>query len=159
VQAIVIVVIGFAIIGVGYWYTTTVAAPKITWYAAMLDDEWDIYKPIVDEFTRETGAKVEVKFYGGAWGELSENLKIEAEAGEGVADVVTIDDFAVSTTKDYVYDLTDEVEAWGEWDDLYAGKKRLGVFEEQIYFMPWRADALTMYVNTEKLAEPLGANR
>lgn len=154
VQTIVIVVIGFAIIGVGYWYTTTVSPPKkITWYAPMLDDEWEMYKPIVDEFTRETGTKVEVKLYGGAWGELSENLKIETEAGKGVADVVTIDDFAVTTTKDYVYDLTDEVEAWGEWDDLYAGKKRLGVFEEQIYFIPWRADALTMYVNTEKLAE------
>lgn len=154
VQAVVIIVIGFVVIGVGYWYITTVVAPKkITWYAAMLDDEWEIYKPLVDEFTKETGIKVEVKLYGGAWGELSENLKTEAEAGKGVADVVTIDDFAVMTNRDYVHDLTEEVEAWGEWDDLYAGKKRWGMFEEQVYFIPWRADALTMYVNTEKLAE------
>lgn len=154
VQAIILVVIGLVIIGGGYLYMTTVATPKkIIWYAAMLEDEWVLYKPIVDEFTKETGTKVEVKLYGGAWGELSEKLKAEVEAGKGVADVVTIDDFAVTTTRDYVYDLTGEVEAWGEWDDLYAGKKRSGVFEKRIYFVPWRADALTMYVNTEKLAE------
>lgn len=153
-KAIIIVVIVFALIGVGYWYVATVTAPKkITWYAAMLDDEWELYKPIVDEFTKETGIEVEVKFYGGAWEELLESLKVEVEAGKGVADVVTIDDFAVIRTKDYVYDLTDEVEAWNEWDDLYAAKKRSGVFEDRIYFIPWRADCLTMYVNTEKLAE------
>jgi len=101
VKAIIIVVIIFALIGVGYWYMTTVTAPKkITWYAAMLDDEWELYKPIVDEYTKETGIEVEVKLYGGAWEELSEDLKAEVEAGKGVADVVTIDDSAVITTKE-----------------------------------------------------------
>lgn len=153
VQAIIIVV-GLVIIVGGYWYIKTVVAPKrITWYAAMLDDEWELYKPIVDEFTKKTGIKVEAKLYGGAWEELSENLKVEVQAGKGVADVVTMDDFAVTTTRDYVYNLTGKVEAWKEWDDLYTGKKQSGVFEERIYFVPWRADALTMYVNIEKLAE------
>lgn len=155
VQAIIIIaVIGIAITGSVYWYMTIVAVPKkITWYAAMLEDEWELYKPIVDEFTKETGIEVEVELYGGAWEEELEDLKTEVEASEGIADVVTIDDFMVTVAKDYVYDLTDEVEAWGEWNNLYAAKKRPGVFEGRIYFMPWRADCLTMYVNIEKLAE------
>ena len=126
---------------------------KITWYAAMLDDEWELYKPIVDEFTKETGIEVEVKLYGGEWDELSEKLKSEVESGNGTADVVTIDDFAVTKNKDYVYDLTAQAEAWNEWEALYDAKKRSCVFNERFFFIPWRADCLTMYVNTEKLME------
>jgi len=126
---------------------------KITWYAAMLDDEWELYKPIVGEFTNRTGIAVEVELYGGKWDELSEKLKNEVESGKGTADIVTIDDFAVMKNREYVYDLTSEVEAWNEWDALYDAKKESGVFDERIYFIPWRADCLTMYVNTEKLKE------
>ena len=126
---------------------------KITWYAAMLDGEWELYKPIVSEFTNRTGIAVEVELYGGKWDELSEKLKNEVESGKGTADVVTIDDFAVTKNREYVYDLTGDVEAWNEWDALYDAKKQSGVFDGRIYFIPWRADCLTMYVNIEKLKE------
>ena len=118
----------------------------------MLNDEWELYKPIVDEFTKETGIAVEVKLYGGKWNELSEKLKNEVESGEAIADVVTIDDFAVASTKDYVYDVTDEITKWNEWNSLYEAKKRSGEFDNKIYFMPWRG-CPTFQINPDKRLE------
>ncbi len=128
-------------------------AKEITWYAAMLESEYPYYKPIVEEFEGKYNITVDVVFYGGAWAELLDKLKVEAMAGYGVADVVTIDDFFLPTAKDYVADLTSYIDTWGEWDQLYAGKRDPGEIDNKKYFIGWRADVLTTYVNVEKFEE------
>ena len=126
---------------------------KITWYAAMLESEWPYYLPIVREFEETYDIEVEVVFYGGAWAELLDKLKAEVMAGYAVADVVTIDDFYLPTAKDYVADLTSYIDDWGEWDQLYTGKRDPGEIDGKKYFVGWRADCLTTYVNVEKFEE------
>ncbi len=37
----------------------------VVWYAAMLPEEWELYQPILDEFTEKTGTQVQVELYGG----------------------------------------------------------------------------------------------
>lgn len=162
--------------GLGFYYTTTVidklskvsdtvdaiaeavgvappTAKKITWYAAILESEYPYYLPIVREFEETYNITVDIVFYGGAWAELLDKLKAEVMAGYAVADVVTIDDFFLPTAKAYVADLTSYIATWGEWDQLYAGKRDPGEIDGKKYFVGWRADCLTTYVNVEKFAE------
>lgn len=92
--------------------------PPVVWYAAMLAEEWELYQPIVDEFTGKTGTQVQVELYGGDWDGLMEDLSSEVDSGERVADLVKVDDFMVPQAKEYVQDLTKWVDEWGEWDQL-----------------------------------------
>ena len=155
IQPLIIILVVFVLAISIYFFRpkTTDTVRKVVWYAAMLEEEWELYKPIIDEFTGATGIEVEVKLYGQDWDKLLEDLSNEVNKGEGIADIVTIDDFLVSQASDYVENLTEEVEEWGEWDELYYGKKSVGMLEGQIFYLPWRADCLTMFINIEKLGE------
>ena len=173
---VILLIVTIIISGLGIYYTSTVidklsavsdtvnaiagkvgvtptTRGKITWYAAILESEYPYYLPIVREFEETYNITVDVVFYGGAWAELLDKLKAENMAGFGVADVVTIDDFYLPTAKDYVASLTSYIDAWGEWDELYAGKRDPGEIDGEKYFVGWRADCLTTYVNVEKFAD------
>ncbi len=67
----------------------------VVWYPAMLAEEWELYQPIVDEFTGKTRTQVQVEPYGGDWDGLMEDLSSEVDSGEGVADLVKVDGFMV----------------------------------------------------------------
>lgn len=131
---------------------TSASPTKIVWYAATLESEWSYYSPIIEEFTNNTGIDVEVVLVPNWW-ELLQKLIDEVESGMPVADVVTIDDFLLPVAKDYVADLTEYIDVWTEWDQLYEGKREPGVICGRKYFLGWRADCVTMYVNVDKLAE------
>ena len=173
---VVLLIVTIIVSGVGIYYTTTVmdklskvsdsvdaiadamgvtppTKGKITWYAAILESEYPYYRPIVKEFEETYNIEVDIVFYGGAWAELLDKLKVEVMADYGVADVVTIDDFYLPTAKDYVADLTSYIGTWGEWDQLYAGKRDPGEIGGKKYFIGWRADCLTTYVNIEKFED------
>jgi ABC-type glycerol-3-phosphate transport system substrate-binding protein len=172
---VVLLIVVIIISGIGVYYTTTVidklsalsdsvdaiaeeigVTPvthgEITWYAAILESEYPSYLPIVKEFEETYNITVNVVFYGDAWAQLLDKLKAENMANFGVGDVVTIDDFYLPTAKDYVANLTSYIDTWGEWDQLYAGKRDPGQINGSKYFIGWRADCQTTYVNVEKFA-------
>lgn len=116
----------------------------------MLESEWEIYKPIVRKFTRKTGISVNVVLAGSKWEEIRQSV---INTGTINADVVTLEDFDVGGSAGYLVDLTGQVLSGGFWNSLYPKKAHLAVYRSRIYSVPWRADALAMYVNVPRLSE------
>ncbi len=137
IAAIVVAIIIIAAAVFVWWYFF--ARPKVVTISIEYGEPWkDLVKPALDKFKEEMAKKgitVEIKEKMMPYGtDFVKVITSDLEAGTA-ADVLIIDSFMIPTYAEagYLYDLTDLVKKWPDWDAYPEPMKKIVMYKDKVY--------------------------